>query len=336
MKQEILNAKHTFDSLLKSSRDFQASRVLLCGAELDLFTVLAGKPLSAEEVAKARKADLRGISILLDALTALGYLSKTDGYYQTEPSVAPFLSTEAPESLLPVILHQGRVWQNWSRITDIISGKTTTCMKKTGALAEGSIESFIGAMHVIASKKAPEVVAAIAPGRARRLLDVGGGSGTYTLAFLDAAPKMRATLFDLPSVIEMARKRVHAAGVEDRVILVPGDFYRDPLPPGHDLALLSAIIHQNSLEENKVLYRRIHEALDPGGRIVVRDYVMSSDRTTPREGAMFAMNMLAGTRGGSTYTYEEIADGLTAAGFHRIRLVRTEGMFSLVEGFRKV
>jgi ubiquinone/menaquinone biosynthesis C-methylase UbiE len=208
-------------------------------------------------------------------------------------------------------------------------------MNKTGALAEGSIESFIGAMHVIASKKAPEVVAAVEPGDARRLLDVGGGSGTYTLAFLAAVPEMRATLFDLPSVIEMARSRVQAAGMEDRVRLVSGDFYKDPLPTGHDLALLSAIIHQNSQEENKALYRRIRDALDPGGRIVVRDYVMSSDRTAPLEGAMFAVNMLAGTRFGSTYTYQEIADGLAAVGFYRIRLIRTQGMFSLVEGFRK-
>jgi predicted O-methyltransferase YrrM len=331
----MMNAKHTSDAILKTLRGFQASRVLLCGAELDLFTLLAGKSLSAAAVATERNADLRGISILLDALSALGYLSKTDGHYQTEPSAVPFLSADAPESLLPIILHQGWLWQNWSRITDIVLGRITANMTKTGALAEGRVESFIGAMHVIASKKAPEVVAAIEPGRARRLLDVGCGSGTYTLAFLAAVPEMRATLFDLPRVIEMARDRVHAAGVEDRARLVPGDFYKDPLPPGHDLALLSAIIHQNSQEENKALYRRIHDALEPGGRIVVRDYVMSSDRTAPLEGAMFAVNMLAGTRGGSTYTYEEITNGLAAVGFHRIRLIRTQGMFSLVEGFRK-
>lgn len=330
-----MNAKHTSDSILKTSRDFQESRILLCGAELDLFTLLAEKTLNAVSVAEERNADPRGISILLDALSALGYLNKTDGQYQTEPAAVPFLSADSPGSLLPIILHQGRVWQSWSRITDIVLGKSTAGMNKTGALAEGSIESFIGAMHVIASKKAPEVVAAVEPGDARRLLDVGGASGTYTLAFLAAVPEMRATLFDLPSVIEMARSRVQAAGMEDRVRLVSGDFYKDPLPAGHDLALLSAIIHQNSQEENKALYRRIRDALDPGGRIVVRDYVMSYDRTAPLEGAMFAVNMLAGTRGGNTYTYEEIADGLAAVGFHRIRLIRTQGMFSLVEGFRK-
>ena len=329
-----MNEKLSSDAILKTSRAFQESRVLLCGAELDLFTLLAENPLSAEAVAAERNADLRGITILLDALSALGYLNKTDGLYQTEPSAAPFLAADAPESLLPLLLHQGRVWQNWSQITDIVSGKTTANMEKTGALAEGSIESFIGAMHVIASKKAPEVVAAVQPGKARRLLDVGGGSGSYTLAFLAAVPEMRATLFDLPQVIEMARDRVNAAGAAERVRLVPGNFHEDPLPPGQDLALLSAIIHQNSQEENKALFRKIHDALEAGGRIVVRDFVMSPDRTEPAAGAMFAVNMLAGTRGGNTYTYEEIAQGLDEAGFHRIRLIRTQGMFSLVEGFR--
>jgi spermidine synthase len=227
------------------------------------------------------------------------------------------------------------VWQSWSRITEIVSGDISASMNKTGALAKGSVESFIGAMHVIASKKAPEVVAAIEPGNARRLLDVGGGSGTYTLAFLAASPEMQATLFDLPAVIEMARKRVSDAGFEGRTRLVTGDFYKDTLPSGHDLALLSAIIHQNSLEENKALYQRIHDALEPGGRIVVRDYVMSSDRTEPLDGALFAVNMLAGTRGGRTYTYEEIEAGLTSVGFHRIRLIQKQFMFSLVEGFKK-
>ncbi len=330
-----MKATHTWDAILETSRGFMASRVLISGAELDLFTLLAEKPLSAEAVAAERNADPRGIAILLDALSAMGYLIKTDGRYRTEPSAVPFLSADDPESLLPILLHQGWVWRSWSQITDIVLGKTTASMNKTGALAEGSIASFIGAMHVVASKKAPEVVAAIDPGKARRLIDVGGGSGTYTLAFLAAAPEMKATLFDLPSVIEMARERVRAAGMTDRVTLAAGDFYSDPLPPGHDLALLSAIIHQNSLEQNRALFQRIHEALDPGGRIVVRDFVMSPDRIAPREGAMFAVNMLAGTRGGGTYTFAEIRGGLAAVGFERIRLIRTEKMFSLVEGFKR-
>jgi precorrin-6B methylase 2 len=329
-----MSAKITEDSILELARGFMASRVLLSGAELDLFTLLAKKPLTARDVADATSAGLRGVVILLDALSALGFLVKKDGFYHAEAPVASLLSATAPDSILPMVLHMGTVWHNWSQITDIVLGKTVPGLEKKGALAKENRKAFIGAMHVVASKAAPKIVAAINPGQARRLLDVGGGSGSYTLAMLSAVPEMRATLFDLAPVIEMARDRVQAADMLDRVELVAGDFYKDELPPGHDLALLSAIIHQNSYEQNEVLYGKIYRALVPGGRIVVRDHVMSEDRTRPPEGALFAVNMLAGTQGGTTYTFDEIKEGLTAVGFTRVNLTQTRGMFSLVDGFK--
>jgi hypothetical protein len=324
---------HTDDSILKMVRGFMASRVVISAAELDLFTLLAPKARSADEVAAAVAADRRGITILLDALCALGFLVKTDGTYRTEPSAAPLLSADTPTSVRPMVLHMGSVWRNWSKITDVVLGKAVPDLQK-GILDKENLDAFIGAMHVVASRNAPDVVAAVDPAGASRLLDVGGGSGAYTLAFLDAAPVLRATLFDRPPVIEMARARIEAAAMAERVTLVPGDFYQDELPAGHDLALLSAIIHQNSPAENEALYGKIYRALDIGGRIVIRDHVMSPDHTQPREGALFAVNMLAGTKGGGTYTFEEIEAGLTAAGFTGIRQIQGKGMFSLVEGYK--
>jgi len=169
------------------------------------------------------------------------------------------------------------------------------------------------------------------------LLDIGGGSGTYVQAFLDACPNMRATLFDLPQVIEMARRRLGDAGLLERVHLVPGSFYEDDLPGGHDLALLSAIIHMNSRDQNLELYKKILGALLPGGRLVIRDHVMSSDHTQPSGGALFAVNMLVATQGGDCYSLEEIRETLESAGFVKIRLIRSgENMDCLVESFKPV
>lgn len=322
------------ESILELGRNFMASRVFLTGAELDLYSLLASKPLSVDEVAAEKKADKRGMTIMLDALASLGLLIKNNEKYQTEMSIAPLLTSNSPNSVLPVALHMCTLWQTWSRVTDVVLGKPPAKMKEQGALAKDHIKAFIGAMHMAALRNAPEVVRAINPGNARRLLDVGGGSGAYTLAFLSAAPDMRATLFDLPDVIKMARERIQAAGMLDRVTLKEGDFYREELPSGNDLALLSAIIHQNGLVQNEALFQKVYRALIPGGRIIVRDHVMSPDRTQPLEGALFAVNMLAGTPQGGTYTFDEIKGGLSAAGFINIRLIRTKGMFSLVEGFK--
>jgi predicted methyltransferase len=125
-------------------------------------------------------------------------------------------------------------------------------------------------------------------------------------------------------------------GFQDRVELAAGDFYLDELPGGCDLALLSAIIHQNSPEQNIALYEKIHRALAPGGVVLIRDHIMDESRTQPPAGAMFALNMLVNTSAGDTYTFAEVKQTLEAAGFGEIRQVRTgERMDCLVEG-RKV
>jgi predicted O-methyltransferase YrrM len=155
------------------------------------------------------------------------------------------------------------------------------------------------------------------------------------LAFLNAVPELKATLFDTPEVIEMARQRLGKEGVLDRVDLVGGDYNRDALPAGHDLAFLSAIIHQNTAEQNVSLYRKVWDALLPGGRIVIRDHIMSPDRTRPRSGAVFAVNMLVAGTGGNSYTYDEIETSLREAGFSAVRLLHEDAkMAGLVEGVK--
>jgi len=330
-----MSTSHSSESVNKLREGFMIARIVLTAAELDLFSLLARRPLTADEVVAATGGDRRATTILLDALCALGYLVKQDSGYQTESSAVPLLVRESEQSMLPMVLHMGTLWQTWSKLTDIVLGKAVAGKGGPGVLHKDHIKAFIGAMHTAASKMAPEVVAAVNPAGIRNMIDVGGGSGSYTLAFLQASPEIRATLFDLPEVIDMAKERIEAEGMSERVTLLSGDFYRDLLPSGYDFAFLSAIIHQNSQEQNKALYSKIYQALQPGGRIVVRDHVMSPDRTQPLDGALFAVNMLVGTSSGGTYTFDEIADGLSSAGFSSIRQLQSKGMFSLVEGFRE-
>ena len=320
---------NTSESLLSLSRAFQESRVLLTGAELDVFTHLAGEPLASDALAARLGADPRALAITLDALTAVGLLEKTGGTYRTAKDAA-CLTAEAPDSILPMLLHAAALWDRWTGLTRKVGGTPLTARPPAAAT-----RAFIEAMHVVSAPQAAKLASDVNPGGARRLLDVGGGPGTYTAAFLQAAPELHATLFDLPPVVEIARERLSAAGLVGRVTLVAGNFDTDELPGGHDLAWLSAIIHQNGPAENNALYGRIFRALAPGGRLVVRDHVMDPDRTRPRAGALFAINMLVGTAHGGTYTFDEIRAGLERAGFVRIRLLREgERMDGLVEAFR--
>jgi hypothetical protein len=152
---------------------------------------------------------------------------------------------------------------------------------------------------------------------------------------LERNDKLRAVLFDLPDVVEMARKHFEAEGLSDRVQVVGGNFYEDELPKGCDLALLSSIIHQNSVEQNVELYRKIHRALTVGGAVLIRDHVMDEERIHPPGATLFALNMLVATDGGDTYTYAEVEQQLLEAGFRDVRLVREgERMDCLIEAVK--
>ena len=286
------------DDILALARNFMECRILLTAAELDLFTMLAHESLTAGEVARRRQSDERAMTMLLDAAAALELLSKREGRYRCEPNMAALLSQDASESVLPMVLHSASLWRRWTELTGVVRGDADARARAQSGRDETFQRAFIGAMHVVAGTRPRSVVATVDPGAALHLLDIGGASGTYTIAFLEAAPEMRATLFDLPDVLTQARQRLSAAGLLDRVTLAGGNFYADELPSGHDLALLSAIIHQNSPAQNVELYRKIARALVPGGRVLIRDHVMSPDRLDPRDGAVFAINMLVGTAGG--------------------------------------
>ena len=323
------------ENILSLARNFMESRIFLTAAELDLFTLLAPGPLSVEEMVERKKASPRGLTVLLDALAAMGLLSKDGEKYQCPAPASSFLSRESPGSILPMVMHMAHLWRRWTHLTQVVQGEPLPEQPAPPHQNERTLRAFIGAMNVVAQTLADRVVATVGADSSRALLDVGGAMGTYTLAFLEAVPEMKATLFDRPPVVEMARTFLGDAGVLERVTLVGGDFYLDELPGGHDLAFLSAIIHQNSLEQNTELFAKVFRALMPGGRIVIRDHIMEADRTSPKDEAIFAVNMLVGTLGGGTYTYDEVRRALTQAGFTRIRLIQTgERMDGLVEAFK--
>ncbi len=321
-------------AVLDDVRGFLKGRVILTAAELDLFTRLDKERTTAEDLAKGLECDRRCLTRLLDCLVALELLSKQDGIYQNTKRGA-LLSSEHPETELPMVLHLNGLWESWGGLTDTVRTGTNPKRKPVTERGKDSLKAFIGAMHVVGRGLSQEIADTYNLAPFKRLLDIGGATGTYTIAFLAKNPEMTAVLFDLPDVIPWAEEGLGAEGLLERVECVAGDFCKDELPKGCDLVLLSAIIHQNSPEENLELYRKIHRAVLPGSTLLIRDHVMESARTHPPQGTLFALNMLVNTKGGDTYTLDEIKDTLEEAGFGEVKLVREgEHMDCLVEARR--
>ena len=175
-------------------------------------------------------------------------------------------------------------------------------------------------MHAVSGPMADDVVQRMGALEFRHVLDVGGASGTWTLALLRAVPAARGTIFDLPDAIRQARERIGGTPFAGRIEFAQGDFYRDELPAGADFAWVSAIIHQHARDDSRALFAKAYRALTPNGRIAIRDFVMDPDRIRPAAGALFAVNMLANTEHGNTFTFAEIAEDLQAVGFQDVEL----------------
>jgi SAM-dependent methyltransferase len=321
-------------AVLEDVRGFLKGRVILTAAELDLFTRLDKEQASADNLSRGLECDRRCLTRLLDCLVALQLLSKQDGIYQNTERGA-LLSSEHPATELPMVLHLSGLWESWGGLTETVRTGTNPKRKPVTERGNDSLKAFIGAMHVVGRGLSQKIADSYNLAPFRRLLDIGGATGTYTIAFLEKNPEMTAVLFDLPDVISWAEERLGAEGLLERVECVAGDFYKDELPKGCDLVLLSAIIHQNSPEENLALFQKIHRAVVPGSTLLIRDHVMEPARTHPPQGTLFAINMLVNTKGGDTYTFAEIEETLERAGFGEVKLVREgEHMDCLVEARR--
>jgi hypothetical protein len=318
------------------SASFQECRILLTAAQLDLFTKLRKEPQTLNELCSKENWNVRALRILMDALASLGLLSKSsDGLYSVPEYIATALAQGGEESILPLTLHRGRMWRTWSHLTEIVRTGENTNFRNWKPPPAAEMESYIGAMHIEGRKLAKDIAASVELRPYKRLLDLGGGSGVYTLAFLDKAPHMTATLFDRPRVVELAGKLLLDSGYLDRVQFVGGDYTADELPPGHDAVLLSAIIHMHGRKLNQDLFLRICQSLEPGGMILIRDHFMDESRTIPPEGAIFAVNLLTSTRSGELYSFEEVRLDLDGAGFRNVRMIRDgQHMDQLIAGFK--
>jgi SAM-dependent methyltransferase len=318
-------------ALLEMAGAFRVPCVLGAAAELDVWSVLGDDRLTAEEIAGRLDADLRATRMLLDALAALRVLAKSADRYSVPAELKPLLTAGMPQTALPMIHHGMNIHRNWAQLAWVVKAGIPAPRQASIRGFDADRAAFIAAMHVVSGPIAGDVVAQLAPLEFRHVLDVGGASGTWTIAFLRAVEGARATIFDLPDAIRQARDRFAGTDLADRVAFAAGDFYRDELPPGADFAWLSAIIHQHSREESRSLFAKIFRALEAGGRIGIRVIVMEPCRTRPVVGALFAINMLVNTDRGGTYTFAEIAEDLQAAGFRDPELkVRSDEMSSVV------
>jgi (2Fe-2S) ferredoxin/predicted O-methyltransferase YrrM len=309
------------DDLNDMARSFMPARVLLTALELDIFTAVADGA-SAQKVAQKIGAANRSTEMLVNALVSLKLLDKRDGVFYNSAAAARFFTEGSRDNSRPGLLHTANLWKRWSTLTDAVREGTAVAPRVRD---DDWAKTFIAAMDRNARERAGAVVKAIAAPDIKRILDLGGGSGAYSIALARAVPGLKAEILDTAEVVPLTQQYISRAGLADRISTRVGDMLSDPLGDGYDLVLVSAICHMFSPDDNRSLIQRVFSALAPNGRIVVQDFILEPDKTAPRAAALFALNMLVGTTAGNSYSEPEYKSWLCDAGFTEVRRVRFPG-----------
>ncbi len=311
------------DRLEQISNGFMQAKVLLAAAELRLFDRLKGKGATVAEIAAGSGWDSRGLEILLDALTAMGIVIKKGDTYRNYPKYEPHLTEDAPDHFVSMLRHRNLMFRKWAVLEDAIrSGPAARPSERPQLAEQAANENYIRAMAAASRRNIGHVADRVPLAGVKVLADFGGGPGLYIEEFSRRAPSAECYLIDLPLTLEVARRILAASAVHDRIRFVAWDFYSDPAPPGlpiFDLIFLSQVIHTESPERNRALFGRLLSLVSPGGRVVVHENVVEPGRISPFAAALFAVNMLAMTPGGRTYTEAEIAGWGRESGFRRER-----------------
>jgi SAM-dependent methyltransferase len=313
---------------------FQQSRVLLTAIELRLFSLIGGDALTSADVAARAGSDSRATDRLLNALCAMQLLTKHEGRFRNTPDSRRYLDDASPEYAAG-LGHTAGLWHTWTGLTEAVRQGRPAMRATIDDRGDAWLEPFIAAMHYRAVQHGPAIARLVGLERVHRVLDVGGGSGAFAMAFAAHQPGLEAVVFDLPGVVPITRRHIAAAGLEGRVAVAVGDYLADPLPRGFDLVFLSAVVHSNAPDENGRLLRACAAALNPGGRVAVVDWVMDDDRVAPPAGAFFALNMLVATDHGDTFTDGEIRGWMTDAGLGPGPRIDTGFGTSIVIGVRQ-
>ncbi|GHU33082.1 SAM-dependent methyltransferase [Betaproteobacteria bacterium] len=305
--------------LLELSGAYWAGCALQAAVGLDIFTVLEKGAMDEEELAAAVSCEPRGFSMLITALVALGVLRREAGKVVAAGEILALLSRGSPDYLGFIIAHHSHLMPAWARLAEAVRDGKPTRESTSHTESEAEREAFLLGMFNIARLQAEKIAQALDLSGRKKLIDVGGGPGTYAVYFCKQNPFLQATIFDLPTTAPFAEKIVGRYGLAERIHFVGGNFITDTLPKGQDVAWVSQVLHGETAQEAAKLLKNAAACLNPGGLLCVQEFVLDDDRSGPAHAALFALNMLVGTEGGQTYTESELARMMREAGVVEVK-----------------
>ena len=320
--------------LLEISGFFWKTCALHTAVKMDVFTAIGDGKLTASDVAQKLDGSVDGVERLLTALVAMELLEKSDDTYANTPSGRTLLAKDSPKYIGHIIMHHHHLLESWAMLDQAV--KTGKPQRNRSSFSkEEWRESFLMGMFNMAMGMAPLIVPAIDLSNRRHLLDLGGGPGTYAIHFCLSNDDLKATVYDLPTTRPFAEKTIQRFKLADRIDFMDGNYLEDPVEGRYDAAWLSHILHGEGPEDCRMIIQKAVDALEPGGMIIIHDFILNNSMDGPLFPALFSLNMLLGTDSGQSYSEAQIIDMLAAAGTRDIRriTINTPNDSGIIVGF---
>lgn len=310
--------------LLEISGNYWKTGTLHAAVKLDVFTAIGEDRVSARELADRLNTSRDGLERLLDALCALQLLRRhADGYENTRASLVYLVAT-SPDYIGWMIMHHYHLVDAWHRLDEAVVSGAPAQAPASEASPEWR-EAFLKGMQTNARLQAPFVVEAIDLKERKKMLDLGGGPATYAIHFCRANPGLSGLVFDLPDARPVAEANIRAAGLSERIGFQAGDFHKDTVSGRFDVVWLSHILHgEGPADAQKVIDLAV-SALEPGGVVLIHDFILDDSRDGPEFPALFSLNMLVATCYGRAYSESEIKEILSRAGMTAIERLDFRG-----------
>lgn len=314
----------TPSELLQLSGGYWSICALHAAVKLDVFTQLADGKLTASEIAHLTGSDPRGMAMLLDALASLELLQKTADTYSAPQSTRDYLSRKSDNYLGYIILHHHQLMTGWNNLDQAVTSGAPSGTSSSHSDEESTRENFLMGMFNLASLAAPKIVPAIDLSGRRRLLDLGGGPGTYAIHFCRHNPSLEAVIFDLPTTRRFAEQTVAGFQLSNRITFSEGDIITDDIGSGFDVVWVSQLLHSEGPQGAAVMLKKAVQALIPGGLLLVQEFILDDTRAAPPFPALFSLNMLIGTSAGQSYSQGELTRMMDQAGVRDISRIPLE------------
>ena len=313
----------TAGEILGVSGSYWQACTLHAGVKLGLFTLINNEEIDAQGIGERLGCDVRGITMLLNALSAMGLLKKKQDKYANTDASKSLLVKESPRYIGYMIMHHHHLVETWSKLDNAVrSGRP---VRERGLRDKQELESFLMGMFNLAMGIAPQVAREIDLKGRKHLLDLGGGPGTYAIHFCLANPDLKATVFDLSATRPFAEKTIAQFGLSDRIGFVPGNYLEDEIKGTYDVAWLSHIFHGEGPDACQMIVEKTISAMALGGLVLVHDFILNDTFDGPLFPALFSLNMLVNTEKGRAYSGDQIKGMLEKAGLKNIRRLSFKG-----------